>query len=126
MDMNNKFLLTISFIVLLLMANLVNAGQAEILDAKAIRSGDGWRFTVSVEHADSGWEHYADSWRVVTEDGDLLGERTLMHPHEGEQPFTRSLDGVNIPKNINVVYIEAHDSVHGWSSQRVKVILRGD
>jgi len=125
MDMNKKFLVTTSSIILLLMTNLVKAGQADILDAKALPSGDGWRFTVSIEHADTGWDHYADAWRVVTEEGDLLGERTLMHPHEGEQPFTRSLDGVKIPKNINVVYIEAHDSVHGWSSQRVKINLRG-
>ena len=126
MEMNKKFLLATSSIVLLLIANLANAGQADILDAKAVRSGDGWRFTVSIEHADTGWDHYADAWRVVTEEGDLLGERTLMHPHEGEQPFTRSLDGVKIPKNINIVYIEAHDSVHGWSSQRVKIVLRGN
>ena len=123
MDMNKKILLATSSIVVFLMVNLATAGQADILDAKALPSGDGWRFTVSIEHADSGWEHYADAWRVVTENGDLLGERTLMHPHESEQPFTRSLDGVKIPKNIKVVYIEAHDSVHSWSSQRVKIDL---
>jgi len=123
MDMNKKILLATSSIVVFLMVNLATAGQADILDAKALPSGDGWRFTVSIEHADSGWEHYADAWRVVTENGDLLGERTLMHPHESEQPFTRSLDGVKIPKNIKVVYIEAHDSLHGWNSQRVKIDL---
>ena len=126
MDMKKKFLAITISLILLLISNLVNAGQAEIIDAKAVRSGDGWRFTVTIEHADSGWEHYADAWRVITDDGDLLGERTLLHPHEGEQPFTRSLDGVKIPKNVDVVYIEAHDSVHGWSPQRVKINLRGD
>jgi len=126
MDMNKKILLATSSIILFLMVNLATAGQADILDAKALPSGDGWRFTVSIEHADSGWEHYADAWRVVTENGDLLGERTLMHPHETEQPFTRSLDGVKIPKNIKVVYIEAHDSLHGWNPQRVKIDLPGN
>ena len=124
MDMSKKLVVSAILLVLLVMTNMVNAGQAEIIDAKVVRSADGWRFTVSIEHGDTGWDHYADAWRVVTEDGDLLGERTLLHPHEGEQPFTRSLDGVKIPKNVNVVYIEAHDSVHGWSAQRTKLILR--
>ncbi len=124
MDMNKKRLITFLAMVVLFVTNTANAGQADIVDAKAVISGDGWRFTVSIEHADTGWDHYADAWRVVTEDGEILGERTLMHPHEGEQPFTRSLDGVKIPKNINIVFIEAHDSMHGWSSQRSKLILR--
>jgi len=76
-----------------------------------------------LRHADTGWEHYADAWRVVTETGKILGTRTLYHPHEEEQPFTRSLRGVQIPQGIGVVIVEAHDKVHGWSGQRVKVDL---
>jgi len=124
MSIHRRIYRVVLLVVFIFMTNLVSAGQADIIDAKVVPSGDGWRFTVSIEHEDTGWDHYADSWRVVTEDGDLLGERTLLHPHEGEQPFTRSLDGVQIPNNVKVVYIEAHDSVHGWSTQRAKIIIR--
>jgi len=124
MNMRKRFLNIALSIVLLFFTTLASAGQADIIDAKVLPSGDAWRFTVSIEHEDTGWDHYADAWRVVTEDGELLGERTLLHPHEGEQPFTRDLDGVKIPAKVKVVYIEAHDSVHGWSTQRARLIIR--
>ena len=57
-------------------------------------------FSVTLEHADEGWSHYADQWEVLSLDGNLLGKRVLHHPHENEQPFTRSLSGVAIPPEI--------------------------
>ena len=59
----------------------------------------------------------------MNEKGDLLATRTLYHPHEKEQPFTRSLSGVVIPPVTPVVFVEAHDKVHGWSKQRLRVDL---
>ena len=72
-----------------------------------------WRFDVTVRHADEGWDHYADKWEVLTPEGEVLGERVLLHPHEHEQPFTRSLGGVTIPPGPHEVQVRAHDSVHG-------------
>ena len=43
----------------------------------------------------------------------MLGTRTLAHPHVDEQPFTRTLNHVEIPEEIDVVYVRAVDSVHG-------------
>ena len=37
---------------------------------------------------------------VCTPDGKVLGYRKLHHPHENEQPFTRSLSGVEIPDEV--------------------------
>jgi hypothetical protein len=31
---------------------------------------------------------------------------------------------VVIPTDTHIVYVEAHDKVHGWSPQRVRVDLR--
>lgn len=104
--------------------NTVFAGEVEIVDAKAQKSNSGWHFDVTLRHADSGWDHYADAWRVVSEDGKELGTRTLFHPHEDEQPFTRSLGNVQIPADMDHVYIEAHDKVHGWAKQRFKLMLK--
>ena len=99
------------------------AGEADVIAAQARASGDGWSFDVTVRHADAGWEHYADAWRVVGPDGTVYGTRTLLHPHVDEQPFTRSLDGVAIPADVTEVTVEAHDSVHGWGGTALRVAL---
>lgn len=89
------------------------------------RSADGaYRFDVTVRHADDGWEHYADRWQVLAPDGTVLGERVLLHPHDTEQPFTRSLGGIAIPDDIRTVRVRAHDSRHGWGGAELTVDLR--
>jgi hypothetical protein len=99
------------------------AGEADVVSAEAVRSGGAWRFSATVAHADTGWEHYADAWRVVGADGTVYGVRELLHPHVNEQPFTRSLSGVAIPEGVDRVFVEARDSVHGWGGARVEVVL---
>ena len=60
-------------------------------------AGGTWSFAVTVAHPDQGWEDYADGWDVVLPDGSVVKPepdspftRLLLHPHETEQPFTRS------------------------------------
>jgi hypothetical protein len=102
----------------------VQANEVEIVHVSFRHSGGGdWSVDVTLRHADTGWDQYADAWRVLADDGKVLGTRTLYHPHVDEQPFTRSLGGVAIPAGMTTVYVEAHDSVHGWSPQRVQVNL---
>ena len=106
----------------LLSASAVAAGEADVLDVEITHSGDErYRVTVTVRHADEGWDHYADQWRVVAPDGTVLGTRTLHHPHETEQPFTRSLGGVSIPADVDAVTVEARDSVHGRGGETITV-----
>ncbi|MBM2577427.1 hypothetical protein JQC91_14055 [Jannaschia sp. Os4] len=90
------------------------AGEAVVTEIAAARTGETWRFDVTVAHADEGWDHYADAWRVEAENGTELGLRILHHPHVEEQPFTRSLSGVAIPDGTGTVIVRARDSVHGW------------
>jgi len=105
---------------------LAGAGEADVVAAEAVRSADGtWRFTVTVRHADTGWDHYADRWEVLAPDGTVLGVRELLHPHETEQPFTRSLSGVEIPDGLGSVTVRAHDSVHGHGGATIEVVLPG-
>lgn len=99
------------------------AGQADVVAVTAARTGETWRFDVTVVHDDTGWDHYADAWRVIGPDGTVYGTRELAHPHVGEQPFTRSLSGVAIPAAVDRVSVEAHDSVHGWGGRAVEVSL---
>lgn len=103
---------------------LAQAGEADVLDVSATRTGGGmWRFDVTVRHADEGWDHYADAWDVVAPDGTVLGTRTLYHPHVEEQPFTRSLSGVRIPDGIAFVRLRARDSVHAYGGKEMRVEL---
>jgi hypothetical protein len=111
-------------IMLCLVAGAARAGEADVVDVEITRTGDGtYRFDVAVRHADTGWDHYADAWEVLTPDGTVLGTRTLLHPHENEQPFTRSLTGVAIPAGISSVTVRAHDSVDGYGGEELTVSL---
>ena len=104
--------------------NTAYADDVKIIAADFRSSGDhSWSVSVTLNHADAGWDHYADNWRVVDGEGHVLGDRVLYHPHVDEQPFTRSLSNVTIPENVSTVYIEAHDKVHGWSANKLKVDL---
>ncbi|MDN3719327.1 hypothetical protein QW131_09160 [Roseibium salinum] len=99
------------------------AGEVEIVEASAKRHGDSWTFSVTLKHDDSGWDHYADLWQVMAPGGVLLGERELLHPHVDEQPFTRSLSGVQLPEDVTEVIIRARDSVHDFSPQEYRLAL---
>jgi hypothetical protein len=101
------------------------AGEADVVDAQLTPAADGsFRFEVTVRHADTGWEHYADAFEVVAPDGGVLGTRILLHPHVDEQPFTRSLAGVRIPDDVAEVTIRAHDSEHGYGGQELTIPVR--
>ncbi len=105
--------------------------DADVLYVKASEDSDGnWTFHVTVFHPDTGWEDYANGWDVVLPDGTVLKPnpnseftRTLLHPHENEQPFTRSQSGIQIPVEITQVIVRAHDLVDGFGGQEVIVNL---
>ena len=93
-------------------------------------SENSWHFTVTVEHPDTGWDDYADGWDVVLPDGSVAKPdpdspftRLLLHPHETEQPFTRSQGGVVIPAGINEIVVRAHDIVDGFGGREVTLDL---
>lgn len=111
-------------LLMLLAMTPAGAGEADVEAVKAAREAGGtFRFDVTVRHGDTGWDHYANKWDVVAPDGSVLGTRELLHPHETEQPFTRSLDGVKIPEGVTEVTVRAHDSVHGYGGAEMKVLL---
>lgn len=91
------------------------ADPAEIVDVGLRGGGDGLRVDVTIRHADTGWDDYADGWRVETADGTVLGTRILHHPHVEEQPFTRSLSGVETPDGLGEVFIRSSTNVTGWA-----------
>lgn len=109
---------------ILLTLTQVFAGEADVVGVDArLEAGGTWRFSVTVRHADDGWDHYADKWIVEGPDGTVLGVRILAHPHDNEQPFTRSQSGIRIPEDVTTVTVKAHDSVHGYGGAEIPVDL---
>jgi hypothetical protein len=101
-----------------------NAAEADVVKTEAKKTGaNTYQFHVTVKHQDEGWNHYANKWDIVAPDGTILGTRILYHPHDDEQPFTRSLSGVKIPEGIRKVTIRAHDSVHEYGGKTTIVII---
>lgn len=115
-----------SLFALLLAAGPALADPPEVLDVQARPSSGGWRFDVTLRHPDTGWDHYADGWEVLTPDGARLGFRELLHPHVTEQPFTRSLSGVEVPARLDRVQIRARCNVDGWAPDTHQVLLPGN
>jgi hypothetical protein len=105
--------------------------NADVEFVRATLAADGtWRFEVTVRHPDTGWDDYADGWDVLTPDGQVLKidetdrfTRLLLHPHESEQPFTRSQSGVMVPDGVTEVIVRAHDLVDGFGGREVRVDL---
>ena len=108
----------------LLLSSSGHAGDVSILEVSVECPGS-CTFTVTLEHADQGWNHYANQCDVVTLEDKVLKSRVLHHPHDNEQPFTRSLSGVVIPQGISKVKIRARDSKHGYSSEEFIVDIPG-
>ncbi len=117
--------LLLAGVMMALTPSLAMAGAADVENVAVRKNNDGtYNFDVTVRHSDAGWEHYANRWDVVGPDGTVLGTRVLLHPHVDEQPFTRSLGGVEVPEGVTSVTIRAHDSVHKLGGAEIRVELK--
>lgn len=97
--------------------NTLFANEVKVVNVKAkCDENRVCTFYVTLKHKDTGWEHYANKWEIYTPSKKLIAKRILHHPHVDEQPFTRSLSGVKIPKGLKEVVIKGHDLAHGYSS----------
>jgi len=125
------FLLLAVFLIRNVMAG---AADANVIEVRAMQGGSGnWTFHVTVSHPDTGWDDYCDGWNVVTDAGEVLKRnskdpftRLLLHPHENEQPFTRSQSGLRVPEGVKSVTVRAHDIVDGFGGQEITLDLAAD
>ena len=92
----------------------VQVGSAGLLD-----------FDVTLSSPYDTPQRYADAWRVRSTDGVVFGVRELAHDHANEQPFTRSLDSVEIPDDVTEVVVEGRDQVNGWGGETITSPLPG-
>ncbi|NMR27311.1 hypothetical protein HH219_17515 [Pseudoalteromonas sp. NEC-BIFX-2020_015] len=98
---------------------------AQVNDVFVTQQSSGtWCFNTSVRHNDQGWEHYADGWEILDLEGNQLGSRKLHHPHNNEQPFTRSQCDIAIPTKSSIVIVRARCNKHGFGGKSMVVILK--
>lgn len=96
----------------------------DVIEVNFGRVGEGpYEFDVTISSPYDTPDRYADAWRVVGLDGTVYGIRELTHDHQSEQPFTRSLNGVEIPRDVIDLVVEARDSVNGWGGGTIEVRL---
>ena len=115
---------TLSIIIGFITTGIAYSGEVKIVDV-TVACSSSCLFSVTLQHGDEGWEHYAIQWDVMTMDGVVLKTRVLYHPHVDEQPFTRSLSGVEIPAGTTRVKIRAKDLKHGYSNDEYIVRIPG-
>lgn len=121
---NTVYKFIFSFLVLIFSVSS-QANEVEITNVVAHQASDKtWTFAVTLKHADTGWDHYANEWQVIAPDNKILATRTLYHPHVEEQPFTRNTSGVKIPASMETVRVIAKDTVHGLSKTAMQINLK--
>lgn len=98
----------------------------DVISAEVRATGDdSFNFDVTLSSPYDTPQRYADAFRVMGKDGTLYGERILLHDHAAEQPFTRSLHAVKVPKSVATVVIQGRDQRFGYGGKTVEVALPG-
>jgi len=107
-------LLVSFFMIMISVAQNASADDPVVLDARAeVQPNSLYAFSVTIQHPDTGWTHYADGWEIISSTGQPLGARTLYHPHGNNEPFTRSLANIAAPIGESTVTIRANCTVDG-------------
>jgi hypothetical protein len=93
--------------------------QADVVSVSVSGEPGAYSFSVTVSSSDKGCDQYADWWEVISQDGELIYRRILLHSHVNEQPFTRSGGPVPIETDT-IVVVRAHMHQAGYGSLGMK------
>ncbi len=98
----------------------------DVIAVKIKSSGvDAFDFDATISSPYDTRERYADAFRVIGKDDKVYGERILLHDHADEQPFTRDLYGVKIPRDVKAVTIQGRDKQYGYGGKTFEAQLPG-
>lgn len=115
--------------LLVFMHMSIAAEEQRFPDVVAVKvrpaGADTFNFDVTISSPYDTPRRYADAFRVIGKDGTVFGERILLHDHASEQPFTRDLYGVTIPKGIRSITVQARDRKYGYGGKTVSIDLPG-
>ena len=94
--------------------------HADVVGVSISGAPGDYSVSVTVLSDDRGCGSYVDWWEVISEEGELLTRRVLLHAHVDEQPFTRSMGGLKVQPGERVI-IRAHMNDAGYGS----TVMRG-
>ncbi|QYJ05698.1 hypothetical protein KUV85_08470 [Nocardioides panacisoli] len=95
----------------------------DIVEVQIEEQDGSYSLEVTVSSPYDSPERYADGWRVLGPDDTVHGEHRLLHDHAGEQPFTRTQTGVEIPDDVDEVTVQGRDQEHGYGGATVTVAV---
>lgn len=93
----------------------------DVVKAELKPAGSEFSIAVTISSPYDTPGRYADGWRVMTPNGDVLAEHELAHDHANEQPFTRERGPFSIPDGVTEVVIEGRDQANGYGGTTVTV-----
>ena len=96
-----------------------SGNEAEVAQVAVSGQPSAYQFSVTINSPDTGCDQYADWWEVVSEEGELIYRRVLLHSHVDEQPFTRS-GGAVVIEDDETVWVRVHMNPIGYSTQAMK------
>jgi hypothetical protein len=99
--------------------NTISVPQAAVVSISVSGEPGTYNFSVTVSSPDEGCSQYADWWEIVSQDGELIYRRILLHSHVDEQPFTRSGGPVSIEADT-IVLVRAHMHPGGYGGAALK------
>jgi len=103
---------------------MTNSIRADVLSVNVTGQANAYQFNVQVTSPDTGCDQYADWWEVLSDDGQLIYRRVLLHSHVNEQPFTRSGGPVAIGPDT-VVLLRAHMNEGGYGGTALRGTVSG-
>jgi len=98
--------------------------QADVLTVEVTGQANAYQFNVRISSPDTGCDQYADWWEVLSEGGQLIYRRVLLHSHVNEQPFTRSGGPLAVGLDT-VVIVRAHMNEGGYGGTALKGTISG-
>ena len=92
---------------------------ADVVSVEVSGNSGTYTFAVGIASPDQGCDQYADWWEVLSEDGELMYRRILLHSHVAEQPFVRTGGPVAVAPD-QVVRVRAHMHPGGYGGVAFK------